>query len=364
MVAEKSSAFMAGGLSMPAAFRRQRREYIAKVPLPRGPVAYCRGSAPTRWSPHADCPYYVACRRLRAGRARVHFRHRADHGRPAPPVRNVTDTYFGVTVNDPYRYFEDLKNPEVAAWMKGEAAYTTSVLAKIPGRDGLLKEIQVRGDAVSARINSVQVVGPKVYYEKRLATDNIFKLYVREGFEGKERLLVDPDAVQSANGEHSAIDYYAPSPDNKFVAYGISTGGSEQSVIHIIDMATGKELPDRIDRANYANPSWLPDGRLVYSRLQKMAEGAPVTEKYRFQRVYIHKLGDNPDNDASAARCRRFAAGDPRARGKHLRRQPAGDVACAGTGDQRCAARNADLGGAAFRAERRQDPLGQGGRYG
>jgi prolyl oligopeptidase len=78
----------------------------------------------------------------------------------APPVRNVTDTYFGVTVNDPYRYFEDLKNPEVAAWMKGEAAYTTSVLAKIPGRDELLKEIQVRGDAFR-RISSVQVVGPR-----------------------------------------------------------------------------------------------------------------------------------------------------------------------------------------------------------
>jgi prolyl oligopeptidase len=216
----------------------------------------------------------------------------------APPVRNMTDTYFGVTVNDPYRYFEDTKNPEVAAWMKGEAAHTASVLAKIPGRDALLKEVQVRGDAVSARINSVQVVGPKVYYEKRLATDNIFKLYVREGFKGKERLLVDPDAVQSAGGEHSAIDYFAPSPDNKFVAYGISVGGSEQSVIHIIDMTTGKELPDRIDRATFANPSWLPDGRLVYSRLQKMAEGAPVTEKYRFQRVYIHKPGDNPDNDA------------------------------------------------------------------
>jgi len=218
--------------------------------------------------------------------------------RPAPlAVRSVADTYFGVTVQDPYRYLENLKDPEVIAWMKGEAAYANSVLGKIPGRNELFKEIQVRGDAVSARINSVQVVGPKVYYEKRLATDNIFKLYVRDGFKGKERLLVDPDAVKSKDGEHSAIDYYAPSPDNKYLAYGISTGGSEQSVIHVIDMATGKTLPDSIDRANFANPSWLPDGRMVYSRLQKMADGAPVTDKYRNQRVYIHKLGDNPDND-------------------------------------------------------------------
>jgi prolyl oligopeptidase len=216
---------------------------------------------------------------------------------PAPPVRDVPETYFGVTVHDPYRYFEDLKDPVVAAWMKAEADHTTAVLAKVPGRATLFKEIQERGDAVSARVNSVKVVGPKVYYEKRLASDNIFKLYVRDGFRGKERLLVDPDAVKSADGKHSAIDYYAPSPDNKYLAYGISPGGSEEAVIHVIDLATGKALPDVIDRANYANPSWLPDGRLVYSRLQKMAPDAPVTDKYQNQRVYVHKLGDEPDRD-------------------------------------------------------------------
>jgi prolyl oligopeptidase len=215
----------------------------------------------------------------------------------APPVRDVPETYFGVAVSDPYRYFEDLKNPEVAAWMKAEADYTKAVLQKVPGRDALFKEIQQRGDAVSARVNNVKIVGPEVYFEKRLATDNIFKLYVRDGFRGKERLLVDPDAVKSADGKHSAIDYYSPSPDNKYLAYGISTGGSEEAVIHVIDLATGKPLPDVIDRANFANPSWLPDNRLVYSRLQKLAPNAPVTDKYQNQRVYVHKLGDDPDRD-------------------------------------------------------------------
>jgi prolyl oligopeptidase len=216
---------------------------------------------------------------------------------PAPPVRDVPATYFGVAASDPYRYFEDLKAPEVATWLKAEADYTKTVLQKVPNRATLFQEIQERGDAVSARINNVKVVGTKVYYEKRLATDNIFKLYVRDGLRGKERLLVDPDAVKSPDGKHSAIDYYAPSPDNKYLAYGISTGGSEEAVIHVIDLTTGKALPDVIDRANFANPSWLPDNRLVYSRLQKMAPNAPVTDKYQNQRVYVHMLGDDPDRD-------------------------------------------------------------------
>jgi len=216
---------------------------------------------------------------------------------PVAPVRDVTDTYFDVAVSDPYRYFENMKDPEVAAWMKAQANYTNSVFKTMPGRAKLYSEIELRGNAASARVYGVQVNGDKVYYQKRLASENIGKLYVRDGFAGKERLLVDPDAVKTADGKHSAIDFYSPSPDNRFVGYGISVGGSEESVLRVIDVATGKPLPDIIDRANFGNPSWLPDGRFLYNRLQKMAESAPVTDKYKLSQVYVHKLGENPDTD-------------------------------------------------------------------
>ena len=217
----------------------------------------------------------------------------------APPVRDVTDTYFGVAVPDPYRYFEDMKNPDVAAWMKAQAEYTKAVLAKVPGRDALAKEIAERGDAVSARVFDVQRMGEKVYYQKRLANENIPKLYVREGFAGAERLLVDPELVKNDDGTHSSLDYYAPSPDNKYVVAGISPAGSEASVIRIIDVATGKPLGDTIDRAQYASPSWLADGRLIYSRLQKLGPDAPVTDKYQNQRVFLHTVGTDPDKDVA-----------------------------------------------------------------
>ena len=145
---------------------------------------------------------------------------------PAAPVKDIAETHFGVEVHDPYRYMEDLKSPDVAAWMKAQADYTAGVLAKVPGRDTLFKEIEERGNAAAARVYNVQVVGSKIYYEKRRADENIGKLYVRDGFAGVERLLVDPEAVKSADGKHSAIDYFSPSPDNKYLAYGISVGGS------------------------------------------------------------------------------------------------------------------------------------------
>jgi prolyl oligopeptidase len=216
---------------------------------------------------------------------------------PVAPVKNVADTFFGVTVNDPYRYMEDLKNPDVAAWMKAQADYTRDTLAKIPQRDALLREVTTFGDAAAARVTSVQVTGERVYYLKRRADENIAKLYTRDGLAGKERLLVDPDHMPAPEGKHLAIDYFAASPDNKYLAYGISIGGSEESVLHVIDLATGKETGDVIDRANFGSPSWLPDGRMLYNRLQKMPAESAVTDKYINSRAYVHALGTNPDTD-------------------------------------------------------------------
>ncbi len=218
---------------------------------------------------------------------------------PNAPVKDVTDTYFGVAVPDPYRYMEDLKSDDVAAWMKAQAEYTRSVLDRIPQRAAVLKEIQEYGDAASARVSDVQVVGDRVYYQKRLANENIPKLYTRRGFAGEERLLVDPEAIKGKAGEHYALSYYAPSPDNRYLAYGMSASGSEEAVLYVLDLGTGRVVGDGIDRAKFAAPSWLPDGRVLYGRLPKLPPGTPDAERYQNIRVYAHRPGENADADAA-----------------------------------------------------------------
>jgi prolyl oligopeptidase len=218
---------------------------------------------------------------------------------PAAPVKDVADTYFGAPVHDPYRWMENLKDPQVEAWMRAQNSYTRSVLDRIPQRDKLVDEIARYGDAASARVTMVQVSGDYIYYQKRNADENIPKLYVRQELKGAERVLVDPDKLLAAAGTHNAIDYYAPSRDNRYVAFGVSSGGSEESVLHIMDVATGKETGDVIDRANDAAPNFLPDNRLLYGRLQKLPPGAPATDKYLYQRLYVHTLGQDPDKDAA-----------------------------------------------------------------
>lgn len=221
---------------------------------------------------------------------------------PAPPVaavRPVTDEYFGVKVADPYRYMENLKDPEVAAWFKGQNDYTRSVLARIPGRTAFLARIKTLDESAPARVTDLRrLPGDRFFYQKRLASEDLAKVYVRDGLNGEEKLLVDPAKFARAGGPHFAISYYGPSWDGRYVAVGVSPAGSEDAVIHVIDVASGRETDDVIDRAQFGNPSWLPDGHsFVYNRLQELGPNAAPTDRYLKSRAYLHVLGTSADKD-------------------------------------------------------------------
>jgi prolyl oligopeptidase len=217
---------------------------------------------------------------------------------PKAPVRNVTDDYFGTKVVDPYRWLENQSDPEVVAWMKAQNDYTRAMLASIPGRSKLLDRITALDNA-SAVVSDLQVWGGRYFYFKTEPGSDNRKLWVRDGVKASERLLVDPEKLTTPDGKHFSIDYFQPSLDGRYVAYGISKGGSEESVLHVVDSSTNAVLADTIDRAQVASPSWLPDGRsFFYTRMQKLAPGAPDTARFQKGRVYRHALGGDPDNDA------------------------------------------------------------------
>ncbi len=218
---------------------------------------------------------------------------------PVAPVRAASDTYFGTTVTDSYRYMEDLSAADVQQWAKGQADYARAQLDAIAGRAPLLARIRELEDSVKERVTSVALAGGgRVFYEKRVADANQYKLYVRDGFKGAERLLVDPDALAVASGgAPHAIEFFQASNDGRMVAYAVSAGGSEDEVIHVIDVASGKELVTPIDRAHYSYVSWLPDDSgFFYMRLQALAAGAPETGKYQRSTAWFHRMkGHAPD---------------------------------------------------------------------
>jgi prolyl oligopeptidase len=218
---------------------------------------------------------------------------------PKPPVaavQPVTDDYFGTKITDPYRWMEAEPKPAFFDYLHAENDYARAVLARIPGRDALAKEISaVTG--LAAQVRGVSLAGGKSFYLRRDAGAQIARLYVRDAA-GHEALLVDPANLGGA-GTHAEIDQFVPNQDGSLVVYGVSTGGSENSTLQVIETATGRILPDKIDRAQFANASWAPDGKsFFFTRLPVTKPNAPPTEQYAHMQVHRHFLGVDPQYDA------------------------------------------------------------------
>jgi len=224
---------------------------------------------------------------------------------PVAPVKPVTDDYFGAKVVDPYRYMENLDDPEVQGWIKAQNDHTRAVLASIPGREQLLARIRELDQSVP-QVQAVRLPGGLYFCLKLLAGEDVAKLYLRKGLNGEERLLADPEKITLVPSDQgkgkNVISGGAVSNDGKYIALGVVPGGDElHGEVHVIDTSSGREAGDVIPQvgAEAWQPYWLPGNRsFVYGRLQKLPHDAPAAEVRQKFRAYLHVLGTDPDKDS------------------------------------------------------------------
>jgi prolyl oligopeptidase len=217
------------------------------------------------------------------------------------PVRPVTDVYFGTRVVDNYRYMENLADPEVQRWMRAQAGHARAQLDAIPGRQALLARIHALANTDLSR-HGFKRRGERYFYEAVEPGAPLPKIYYRDGIRGAEHLLIDPQRLGEGTATHFAVDYYEPSWDGKYLAYGISSGGSEASVLHVIEVATGASQDVHIERASEGNIAWRPDNRsFFYMRFAQTTPQTPASERMYNGRTYLHVLGVNPDGDGDVA---------------------------------------------------------------
>ena len=210
---------------------------------------------------------------------------------PAPlPAQPVVDTHWGVAVPDPYRFLEDTKDPRVQSWLKAQANATEAILTSIPGRAGLLTRMkEIEAAAAGLATDVVRTEGNRFFFERRNPTDGQFKLVWRDGIDGADTVIVDPEALSTAAGRPHAIMDFAPSRDGRFLAYAIQVGGGEIGTLHVIDVASGKPVIEPIDRIRYASTAWLEDGSgFFYSRLVEGYEKLPQSERFGTARAFPH----------------------------------------------------------------------------
>jgi prolyl oligopeptidase len=224
---------------------------------------------------------------------------------PVAPVKDVIDDYYGTKVADAYRYMENLKDPEVGAWFKGQNDYTRAALDRIPGREKLLARIRELDQSVP-QVGAGRMPGDVYMIWKRLPNEDVAKIYLRNGLKGIDRLLVDPEKIKltaedQAKGKNE-ITGVALSADGKLMVIGIVPGGSEtNNELHVIEVGTGRELGDVITHGACAEGlfvSWLPDNRsFIYGRLQDLPAGAPAEQVRQNFRSYLHILGTDQAKD-------------------------------------------------------------------
>jgi prolyl oligopeptidase len=218
---------------------------------------------------------------------------------PAAAVRPVTDDYFGTKIVDRYRYMENMKAPVVQAFFKNQNDYTRKMLALLAAPSARLFKRIAQLDNAGTSVSSVTLDGDHYFYLKLEPNANNEKLYMRGVAPGSpETLLIDPSTIAKSPSEHYTINYFLPSLDGRYVAYGISEGGSENAVIHVMDTTTLKVLPDAIDRCKFVGPtSWLPDNSFYYVRFPKPAPNADPSTAELKPIAYLHVLGRDPDAD-------------------------------------------------------------------
>ncbi|WP_226163425.1 prolyl oligopeptidase family serine peptidase [Hymenobacter terricola] len=215
---------------------------------------------------------------------------------PATPKRPVTDTYFGKTVVDNYRWLEDTKSPEVQAWFKAQGDYTVQTLDQIPGRDQLIKTFEDYDKLLAVRYGEIKRRGTRYFYRKTLPSEKVGKLYVRESKTGPEKLLFDPLTLATDKQKSYAMTAFTPSPNGQLVVIGLQEGGAELSTLRTMTVATKAFRPETIPAVFGGSVDWLPDNSgFLYTPQNSNDPKDPQGNLNTKAR--LHRLGSSPKAD-------------------------------------------------------------------
>ena len=224
---------------------------------------------------------------------------------PAAGRLDLTEDLHGYRVADPYRWLEDPDSPETRQWLAAEEELWAAYADGLPRREeftGRVREL--------LRVGSVGLPawrGTTQFYPRRDPDQEHAVLYVRDG-SGRgdsggghtgggdtERALIDPVAIDPAG--RTTLDAWSPDKEGRLLAYQLSHGGNEESLLRVLDVATGEVVDGPIDRCRYSGVAWLPGGKAFYYTRRLPPEEVPAGEAQYHRRVYLHTVGTPPETD-------------------------------------------------------------------
>jgi prolyl oligopeptidase len=211
---------------------------------------------------------------------------------PPAPRLDLTEDLFGHRVADPYRWLEDAGSAETSQWLAAEEELWAAYRAELPDRDrfaGRVHELmQVGAVGVPAWRGTAR------FYIRRDPGQEHGVLYVAD--DAGERALIDPVVIDPSG--RTTLDGWQPDKEGRLLAYQLSSGGDEESLLRVMDVASGELVDGPIDRCRYSGVAWLPGGKAFYYVRRLPPEAVPDGESHYHRRLYLHVVGTAPETDA------------------------------------------------------------------
>ncbi|HSP38994.1 MAG TPA: prolyl oligopeptidase family serine peptidase [Frankiaceae bacterium] len=203
---------------------------------------------------------------------------------PAASRLPLVDVLHGRSVPDPYRWLEDAASEQTRTWSQAQDELTRPFLDALPGRRELARALGglLGAGAVGAPVQR----GERAFFTSRTGSQQHAVLVLREA---GDRTLLDPAALDPSG--LTTLDAWSPSRDGRLLAYQLSSGGDEESVLHVLDVDSGAEVEPPLDRTRYSSVAWLPDSSGFYY-VRRLAADSPFD-----RRVYLHRLGSGSEAD-------------------------------------------------------------------
>jgi len=211
---------------------------------------------------------------------------------PNTAKENVIDTYFGVQVQEPYRWLENDTSVATSTWVKEQNKVTKEYLAQIPFRNDLKKRMTELNNYT--KYSSPFKKNGQYFYYKNNGLQNQSALYRQKTLTSEPELLLDPNTL-SADGT-VALANIAFSKDGKYLGYSIARSGSDWNEIYVLNVETHQLLPDHIKWSKSSEIAWQGNG-FYYSAYDAPEAGKEYSVKNEFQKVFFHTIGENQSQD-------------------------------------------------------------------
>ncbi len=210
---------------------------------------------------------------------------------PTTPKIDHLDTYHGTQVPDPYRWLEDDRSAETAAWVKAQNEVTFGYLKQIPFRKKIFDDLEKAYNY--PKYSAPRKKGEYFYFYKNDGLQNQSVLYRQKGLNGTPEIVLDPNKL-SAEGT-TRLTVFSLSKDGTYAVCGFSQGGSDWQEYQVMDMKTLTMLPDKLEWVKVSGAAWQGDG-FYYSRYPK-PEGSALAAKNENHQVFFHKVGTAQSSD-------------------------------------------------------------------